>query len=180
MRSKTKTHTLVLTALLAALLALLSPLTLPVGPVPVTLALFAVFFAGALLPPAAAMAGVGVYICLGAVGLPVFSGFRSGPQVLAGPTGGYIAGYFLIVLALSLAARRSQKRLVLLAAGLAGLAGCYLLGTLWFTLVTGAGFLGGLSVCVLPFVLPDLIKLAAALLLAAAVRRRLAAVGRAP
>ncbi|MDL2293661.1 biotin transporter BioY [Ruminococcaceae bacterium OttesenSCG-928-D13] len=174
MQLKTKTQTLVMTAMMAALLAVLSPFTLPLGPVPFTLALFAVFLTGALLPPLPAVAAVAVYTLLGLAGMPVFSGFRAGPQVLLGPTGGYLAGYFLIALATALAVRRTTNYAIRLAAALGGLAACYLLGTLWYVVSTGAGFLSGLMVCVAPFALWDALKAVLALVLARALERRMA------
>lgn len=173
MQYKTKTQTLVMTALMAALLAVLSPFTIPIGPIPFSLALFAVFFTGAMLPSLPALAAVGVYILLGVVGLPVFSGFGAGPGVLLGPTGGYLAGYFFIALATSLGRARFQSYGVQLLLALAGMAACYLLGTLWFMVVTGSTFLRGLAVCVVPFALPDCAKAALALALARLLDKRL-------
>ncbi len=170
---QTKTRKLVMIALLAALLAVLSPFTIPIGPIPFSLALFAVFLTGALLPPLAAVAAVGVYVLLGLVGLPVFSGFGAGPQVLLGPTGGYLAGYFLIAAATALGRRFSQRLLVQLGLALLGALSCYLLGTLWFMTVTGVTFMEGLWMCVFPFILPDAVKAMLALLLAKALEHRM-------
>jgi biotin transport system substrate-specific component len=174
MRRKSKPRTLAMCALMAGVLAVLSPFTVPLGPVPLSLAVFAVCLCGALLPPPAAAAALAVYVCLGALGLPVFSSFQGGPQVLLGPTGGYILGYFVLALATSFAKRRSGRRLARLAPALAGMAGCYLLGTLWFMAFTGSAFAEALAVCVLPFALWDVLKIGLALELAAALERRLA------
>ncbi|MDL2254267.1 biotin transporter BioY [Ruminococcaceae bacterium OttesenSCG-928-I18] len=144
----------------------------PIGPVPFTLAILGVAFLGAMLPPPWAAGSLGAYLLLGLCGLPVFAGFNAGPGVLLGPTGGYLAGYFLLALAVSLA-RKKPLPLQWLAAA-AGMSGCYLLGTLWYTLVTGATFLSGLVLCVVPFVLPDALKITLALLLARALQRRMA------
>lgn len=166
-------HKMATIALMAAVLAILSPITLPIGPIPFTLGLLGVFFVGAMLPPAAAMASIGIYMLLGVVGLPVFSGFRGGPQVLAGPTGGYLLGYFLLALVLSMAAARTRHFGLQLLAGACGLALCYGVGTLWYMVVSGASFLSGLMLCVVPFILLDLLKLTVAVLLARLVSRRL-------
>lgn len=173
MRYKTKTQTLVMTALMAALLAVLSPFTIPIGPIPFSLALFAVFFTGAMLPPLPALASVGVYVLLGVVGLPVFSGFGAGPGVLVGPTGGYLVGYFIIAFATSLGRAKFRNYGLQLTLALAGMAGCYLLGTLWFMVVMDTTFVRGLAVCVVPFILPDCAKAALALALARVLDKRL-------
>lgn len=174
MQTRTKTGQMVLVALMAALLAVVSPFTIPVGPVPVTLATFVVFLTGALLRPLPAMASIAVYLLLGFVGLPVFSGFAGGPQVLAGPTGGYLGGYFLAALAVALATKAGCKLPLRLLAALAGLAGCYALGTAWFMVLTGRGLAESLLLCVVPFILPDLIKALLALLLAGQLQKRMA------
>ena len=112
-----------------------------------------------------------VYILLGAVGLPVFSGFKGGPGVLLGTTGGYIIGFLFTGLLFIFAERLfGQKRLLLILALIAGLLVCYAFGTAWFMLVyaRSSGPIGlgtALSWCVIPFVVPDLIKLAAAVLI---------------
>ncbi len=106
---QTKLQKMVFAALLAALLAVLSPFVIPVGLVPITLATFVVFLTGALLPPLYAVASIGVYLLIGLVGLPVFSGFVGGPGVLFGPTGGFLIGYFCLAGAVSLAVKLSQK-----------------------------------------------------------------------
>ena len=96
MKRKIATKDLVLTALFAALTAVLAQIQLPIGPVPFNLAVFGAFLAGMLLEPAWAAASMGVYMLLGAVGIPVFAGFMGGPAVLLGKTGGYVIGYIFI------------------------------------------------------------------------------------
>jgi biotin transport system substrate-specific component len=172
MKTQSRTRSLVMPALAAALLAILSPWTIPVGPIPLTLAVFAVFLTGAMLRPVQAAASLAVYLLLGLFGLPIFSGFRGGPQVLLGPTGGYLVGYFILALGVSLAACRTRRFGLRLAAGAGALCVFYPLGTLWYSAVTGTGFAAGLLVCVVPFVLPDTLKLLAALALAKALEKR--------
>ena len=113
MKRKIATKDLVLTALFAALTAVLAQIQLPIGPVPFNLAVFGAFLAGMLLEPAWAAASMGVYMLLGAVGIPVFAGFMGGPAVLLGKTGGYVIGYIFIALATALAVKRSGKLPVL-------------------------------------------------------------------
>lgn len=160
------------TALMAALLVVCAQMVVPIGPVPFSMALFGVYFAGAMLPPLWAAAALAIYILLGVAGLPVFAGFQAGPQVLVGPTGGYLIGYFLLALSVGLAMRYTQKPWLVYGTALGGMAGFYLLGTLWYMLLTGSSLVAGLAICVLPFVVPDILKMVFALLLAQAVQRR--------
>lgn len=172
MRMTNKTRRMALAGLMAALLCIVGPVTLPIGPVPFSMALWVVFLVGGLLPPLPAMASVAVYVALGAVGLPVFSGFQGGLPVLVGPTGGYIWGYFAIAGLLALGQKRGFAARLALA--LAGLLACYLLGTLWFMQVTGNSFWQSVLLCVAPFILPDVAKAAAALVLSGFLQKRMA------
>ena len=88
-----KTKDMATTALMAALLCVLAPITIPVGPIPLSLATFAVYMAGAVLGAKRGIAAVALYLLIGMTGIPVFSGFTGGIQRLAGVTGGYLIGY---------------------------------------------------------------------------------------
>ncbi|MEG2037500.1 MAG: biotin transporter BioY [Ruthenibacterium sp.] len=176
MMTQTKTRSLVLAALLAAVTAVLAQISLPIGPVPFTLAVLGAFLTGLLLPPSYAMASIGVYIVLGAIGMPVFAGFSGGPAALVGPTGGYLVGYFLLALLPSVAVQKGASTIGNIVAALLGLLGCYILGTAWFIFLTGNGLIASLGWCVMPFVLPDIAKAVVAVLLAKALRKRIRAV----
>lgn len=177
MKRKIATKDLVLTALFAALTAVLAQIQLPIGPVPFNLAVFGAFLAGMLLEPAWAAASMGVYMLLGAVGIPVFAGFMGGPAVLLGKTGGYVIGYIFIALATALAVKRSGKLPVIGVAMLAGLLVCYGFGTAWFMAVTGADLVSALGWCVLPFIVPDVCKGVLACVLGRLLAGRLAKAG---
>lgn len=163
-------------ALGAVLIAAGAWITVPFAAVPFTMQTFSVFAVCLLLGGERATVSVLVYIALGAAGAPVFSGFRGGAGVIAGPTGGYIIGFVAVALVYWAAEKLFGKRLLARTAALVlGLAACYLFGTLWYVIVyTGAaekaGFGYALSVCVLPYLPFDAAKLA----LAAAICPRLA------
>ena len=151
-------------ALMAALITICSWISVPFT-VPFTLQTFGIFIAVGILGSRRGTLSVAVYIALGAVGIPVFSGFRGGIGVLFGATGGYILG-FLPAAALAgwLISRmgRSIPRMALCMA--AGLILCYIFGTAWFMLVYtrtsgGIGITTALSLCVFPFILPDAVKI---------------------
>ena len=168
------TRQLTWTGIMAALIALCAWLTIPTA-VPFTMQTFAIFLAVGLLGGKQGSLAVGIYLLLGAVGLPMFSGFSGGLGAFAGVTGGYLLGFLLMALVMWLGERLfGGSDLVFVLSGIAGLAVCYLFGTAWFLLLyTGTrgpiGIWAVLSSCVLPFLIPDGIKLALALLL----RRRL-------
>lgn len=107
-----------------------------------------------------------MYILLGAVGAPVFSNLHGGFQVLIGPTGGYIAGYVVAALAAGIVAERFGRKTVPVIIGcVIGLAACYTMGTVWYCFQSATPFGAALSLCVLPFLPGDTIKIAAAALI---------------
>lgn len=167
---------LTVTALFTALLAVCTWISVPAGPVPFTLQTFGVFAALGTLGGRRGTMAVGAYLLMGAVGLPVFSGFQGGLGVLAGATGGYIIGFLASALLYwAVTARLGEGTGVKAAAMALGLLACYAFGTAWFAAVYArtAGPVGmgaAVGMCVVPFVVPDLVKLALALTLS----RRLA------
>lgn len=171
--TNTQTRQMVSAAMCTALLCVISPWSVVIGPVSLTLGVFGVFFAGAVLTPGYAFGAVTAYIALGAMGLPVISNFRSGPAAVFGPTGGYLLAYPLMALLLALAKKRGGNPWLHAAAIAAALAVLYTLGTAWFMAVTGTGLAASLAACVLPFILPDAAKGAAALALGRALQKRM-------
>lgn len=167
-------RTMALTAVMAAVLCVLGPLSLPVGPVPLSLATLAVYLSAYLLGWKWGTVSVLVYLLVGAAGVPVFSGFGGGLGRLLGPTGGYLAGYLPLALLSGLGARHSGRRWVHALAMTAGTVVLYILGTAWFCLQGGVPLGEALSKCVWIFLPGDGAKLAAALLLGPVLRRRLA------
>ena len=168
---KLRTVDLAYMALCAALIAVCSWISVPIGEVPFTMQTFAVFAALGLLGGMRGMISVCVYLLMGLVGLPVFAGFKGGPSALLGPTGGYLIGFIgMAAVYWLMTALLGDKRWVRVAAMALGLAVCYAFGTAWFVIVysrsTGAvGWGTALGWCVIPYILPDLIKLALALAL---------------
>lgn len=171
--SRTRTRQMVLTALAAALAAVISPWSIAIGPISLTLGVFAAFFAGAILSPGWAFAAQLVYLAIGCLGLPVFSGFLSGPQVLLGVTGGYLLAFPIMAFILSWFCRLSPAWPVRLAGIAVSLVVCYAFGTAWFMYLSGNDLSTSLAWCVIPFIIPDFCKGIAALLLAKTLERRL-------
>ncbi len=160
-----KTRTMTLAALFAALTAVFSQIALPLpGLVPINLASLAVFLAGALLGAQWGAVSVIVFVLLGLTGVPVFSGFRAGPGVLLGPTGGYLIGFIAAALLVGLLLRRAPVKRMLPVSMLIGLAACYALGTAWYMYATQTALLPALFACVFPFLPGDALKILAATL----------------
>ena len=156
-------------ALSVALISVCAWITIP-AQVSFTMQTFAVFLTSYLLGGRRSVLAVLVYILLGAVGVPVFSGMKGGLPVLLGPTGGYIVGFIFIALFMWLFELFAKgRRWVTALSMLPGLLICYAFGTVWFVQVyvgqdgSRMGYAAALSVCVLPFIIPDLLKAALAI-----------------
>ena len=155
---------LVVTGMFTALLCVLAQISIPIQPIPFTLSLFAIYLIGALLPPRYALLSVISYVLLGAFGLPVYAGMKGGFHILTGVTGGFIMAYPVMAFVTALCYRYAKKwKIAALAVGMViSLLVCYLFGALWFSVSTGSGLQKALTLCVYPFVLFDLIKIALA------------------
>lgn len=174
-RTRLRTVDLAYAALFAVLLMVCAWINIPLT-VPFTLQTFGVFAALGTLGGRRGTLAILAYLLLGLVGLPVFSGFQGGPGVLMGTTGGYILGFLASALLYwGMTARLGDRPAVTAAAMVLGLLVCYAFGTAWFLVAyaRAAGPIGlwaALGMCVFPFVVPDLVKLALAWMLS----RRLA------
>ena len=162
-----KTRNMAQCALFAALLVLCAWLCVPAGDTAFTLQTLGVSLTLLLLGGKRGTGAIGVYLLLGFVGLPVFSGFQGGIGALMGATGGYILGFLAAAVVYWLMTGLLGSRFwIRLVASLLGLIVCYGFGTLWYALVWARGGMAlGLILgkCVVPYLVPDLIKLGLAL-----------------
>ncbi|MDR1299167.1 MAG: biotin transporter BioY [Oscillospiraceae bacterium] len=178
---KSRTRDMAYTALMAAFICVAAPFQIPIGPVPITLATFAIFTAAATLGMRRGAAATALYVAVGAIGLPVFTGFSGGLPKLAGATGGFIAGYILCAAATGLIADMAQRRAggrarqtCLCALGMAiGMILCYTAGTAWFAYLNGGAWDTAFAVCVAPFLPFDAAKIAVASVISPAIRARI-------
>lgn len=178
--TESRSRTVAFTALSIAIMAVSAWITVPLGPVPFTLQMFAVTFAILVLAPKQAIGAVAGYLALGATGVPVFSGMRGGIGVLLGPTGGFLWGYLfgvsLAVAVLTLFRRRGVDNFAVgMVCGLVFTAVAYACGWLQYMFVANVGPLESFLVCVAPFVVVDIMKVAAATAVARTVIRALPA-----
>lgn len=163
-------------ALAAALMALCAWISVP-APVPFTLQTFGVFLTAGLLGKNKGVTAVLVYILLGIIGLPVFSGGRGGLGIVLGETGGYIMGFLPAAYICGSLCEKTKKPYMLFASMVLGLIVCYTAGSIWayFMFFKGGGYAGAAAVLtkyVLAFIIPDLIKLALAAFVVQDLRKR--------
>lgn len=140
----------------AALLCVLSPISIPLGDVPLSLATLVIFILAQFLGPWKNAVAVAVYLAVGAVGLPVFSGFTGGIGRIIGPTGGFLMGYLILAI-LSGFGKEIAHRIVFMAVGTLIL---YAVGAVWYSLWADVPPLSAVALCVLPCIPFDIVKLA--------------------
>ena len=167
-----KIKSMIICALFAAMICITAPFSIPLGPVPITLILFSIPLTAFVTGSKKAAAATAVYMLVGIVGLPVFSGFKGGFGAIMSPVGGFTFSYILIALILGQCIKCRRKSSVFLLCG-AALLVCYIFGTSWYMFITKADVLTALTLCVIPFVPFDIIKLTLAYFVGKAVRRRL-------
>ncbi len=177
-------------ALMAAVTAVAAQIAIPLpfSPVPFTLQVPAVVLSGLLLGPRHGALAQAIYVLVGAVGVPVFAGFKGGLGVILGPTGGYLVSYPLAAVVAGLAAytvahagARSPRRRALTLSfllGVAALVVIYAIGAVWLSVVTHLPLAVAVAQGVLPFVVFDLVKVALAALVAVAAAPAIAAASR--
>lgn len=165
-----KTLSIVYCGVFVALIAICSWISIPMT-IPFTLQTFAVCLTTALLGTKRGTITVIVYILLGLVGAPVFSGFKGGIGALMGPTGGYIIGFIFTAIIVGLLTEKYGKKIPVLAIAMViGILICYVFGTVWFVSVytktkEPVGIMTALSWCVFPYLIPDAVKIALAVFL---------------
>ena len=165
------------TALFAALISAGAFVSIPIGPVPIVLQNLMALLAGLILGPFLGGAAVALFLLAGALNLPVFAGGTGGIARFLGPTGGYLAGYFIMAVAAGLIAGRpapgrkrdSYPRMVI--AVVAGFLIVYVPGVSWLKLTAGYGWAKAAGAGFVPFIIGDCVKAAAAICIAPRLRR---------
>lgn len=174
MQKKHSLYLMTACALMAALMCVVGPMSVPIGVIPVTLTNLVIYLSVYLLGMQGAFLSTLVYLLLGAVGMPVFSGMQGGLAKLVGPTGGYLIGFLFVALIGGLFMKKSGGKTIPTVLGLIlGTAVLYFFGTVWFVFQTQSQVWYALTVCVFPFIPFDLGKIAIASVLGTLIRRAL-------
>lgn len=172
-----KTRDIVYMSVFTAMISICSWISIPAS-IPFTLQTMGVFTTVGLLGGKRGTLTVLIYILLGAIGIPVFAGLTGGVSVLLGTTGGYIMGFLLSALLMwGIETIMGRNQIVLAFSMIAGLIVCYVFGTAWFMMIytQHSGVIGlstVLGLCVIPFIIPDLIKIGVVLFLTNRLKKR--------
>lgn len=168
-KTNSKVTDMVYIGLSAAIIAVCSWISIPLT-VPITLQTMGVVLISGLFGAKRGTLSTLLYILIGAIGVPVFSGFKSGFGVLLGSTGGYIIGFIFTALIVGIVSDKTNKLWALILSMVVGILVCYAFGTVWFAVVYAktnepASLATILGWCVIPFLLPDAVKVALAAVL---------------
>ena len=180
MNKKLDLKAMTLIALMTAVCCILSPFSISIGisPVPITLGTFTIYLLLLILGLKKGLISVLLYLLIGLVGLPVFSGFSGGAGKLFGPTGGYLVGYiFLAIIAGFFIDKWANKWYLCFPGMILGTAALYLFGTVWLAFQQKLSFYAALWAAVIPYIPVDLIKMALAVAIGIPVRKALRRAG---
>lgn len=157
-----------------ALMCILAPVTVSIGPVPITLGLFAVMITALTSDLKSCVTIISVYLAMGIFGFSVFSGAKCGIGVLLGPTGGYLWSYVICAFMICTLSKRFENKVLKIISCMAGFASCYFFGTLQYIFLSGnISVSNALKVCVYPFVIFDVTKAILAVFLSKEINIRL-------
>lgn len=161
------------TALMTAVICILAPLSIQIGPIPISFTNLVLYFAVYIIGTKYATYSYMIYYLLGLVGLPVFSGFTGGFGKAFGPTGGCLIGFFFMTVISGIFVSKFNNKIMQFAGMIIGTVVVYILAVLWFSFVMKTSLLESFMVCVAPFIIIDLIKMILAMYVGSAIRKRI-------
>ncbi|MCI9081269.1 MAG: biotin transporter BioY [Lachnospiraceae bacterium] len=177
-KQKFSVRQLAVIGVMTAVTCILAPFSIPIGPVPISLTNLAIYFSLYVLGMKKGTISYLVYLLIGFIGVPVFSGFTSGPEKLFGPTGGYLIGFIpMAVLAGILIDKFSSSRIISFLGMAAGTVICYGIGTAWLAWQAHLDWKAALFAGVIPFIPGDVIKIALAAIAGPEIRKQLIRAG---
>ena len=169
---KLTTKQLVICSLFASLTSILSQISIPLPAVPFTMQIFAVALCGLILGKSLGFISQVIYVLLGTIGLPVFAGFSGGVGIILGPTGGFILSFPIIAFLVGYFSEKFKSTVGVMFGMICSLLISYIIGTFQFCLVTNSDFIKGFTICVIPFILVDIIKLSLATVVGKSILKR--------
>ncbi|MEG1027053.1 MAG: biotin transporter BioY [Oscillospiraceae bacterium] len=177
--NKNKVSTITLIGIMSAVICVLGPLSIPIGPVPVTLTNLAIYIVVGLIGYKKGTISYLIYMLIGAVGIPVFSGFSGGLSKLFGPTGGYLFGFIFMALISGIFFEKfPHNKFMCILGMILGTLVTYAFGTAWLAYQAEMTFYKALTVGVIPFIIGDLLKIVVSVFLVAILRERLKNINR--
>lgn len=171
---KLNTKELILCGIFAALIAILAQISIPLPftTIPLTLQIVAIGVTGIILGSKCGFISILIYILIGAMGVPVFAGFKGGLSALLGHTGGFILGFPIMVWIIGYVKEKFNSPMLTVISLVLGLFIDYITGTILFSLITGNTIINSIMLCVIPFIIVDFIKLGLAYIVGTTISKR--------
>ncbi|OBR96797.1 biotin transporter BioY2 [Clostridium ragsdalei P11] len=174
MQKKSNVYQMAIIGVMAAVICILGPLSIPIGVVPISFTNLAIYFVLYTLGMKKGTISYIIYMLIGFVGVPVFSGFTGGPSKLLGPTGGYIIGFIFMALIAGFFIDVFFDKWYLCFVGMVlGTAVCYVFGTIWLSYQTNISISAAFAAGVIPFIPGDLAKILIATFIGSKIRKQL-------
>jgi len=165
------TQRIVITAVLTALLIAVGPLAVNIGPIPMTLQTLIIALVASVSSTRVSLTAIGLYLLLGAFGLPVFAGFKGGFVLLAGPTAGYLWSFLLFALIIGLSFKRWNNVWGLIVTNILASVVNLTIGTIWLIISMKLPVEAGIAAGITPFILSSTLKITVVVIVALAVRQ---------
>ncbi|NOW92061.1 biotin transport system substrate-specific component [Clostridium beijerinckii] len=175
---RTNARQLTIIGIMSAFICTSAPFSIPIGIVPITLTNLAIYLTIYIIGKKEGTISYLIYLLIGALGLPVFSGFSGGFTKLAGPTGGYLIGFAFMAFISGIFIDKFPNKIFMCFLGmLIGTLVTYIFGTVWLAYVAHLPFNKALAIGVLPFIPGDLAKMVVAALIGPQIRKRIKSAG---
>lgn len=174
MKDKFNVYQMASVGVMAAIICILGPISIPIGVVPISFTNLAIYVALYTIGMKKGTISYIIYLLIGFIGVPVFSGYAGGPLKLVGPTGGYLIGFIFMALIAGFFIDTFFEKWYLCITGMVlGTAVCYVLGTVWLSYQANISVGAGLALGVIPFIPGDLAKILMAAFIGPQIRKRL-------
>lgn len=158
-----KTSDMTKIALFTAIICILAPLSIPIGPIPISFTNLVLYFSVYIIGTKKSVVSYIAYCLLGIFGLPVFSGYSGGFAKAVGPTGGYLLGFIFMIIISGIIINKCSNKFIQFLGMFIGTAAAYAFGTIWYCIESNSGVISALMICVVPFIIGDIIKIIIAL-----------------
>ncbi|SEW37235.1 biotin transporter BioY [[Clostridium] fimetarium] len=174
MEKKISIYKIALIGVMTAIICIIGPFSIPIGLVPISLTNLIILITVIILGWKMGTISCLIYLLIGYVGIPVFSGFRGGPDRLFGPTGGYLIGFVFLAIISGIFIDKFRGKIYMYVIGmLLGTVVLYAFGTVWFAYQQNVSFHAAAVICVIPFIPLDIVKIACAVIIGPIIRKQL-------
>ena len=174
MEKKSSIYKIALIGVMAAITCIIGPLSIPIGLVPISLTNLIILITVIILGWKMGTISCLIYLLIGYVGLPVFSGFTSGPHRLLGPTGGYLIGFIFLALISGIFVDNFRGKIYMYIIGMIlGTIVLYVFGTVWFAYQQHISIHAAVAICVFPYIPFDIAKIVCAVIIGPIIRKQL-------